>query len=144
MREQVRSLDITPTLLGFVGAPIPPGMQGEDLLQGAARERVAFAEEDHEGNVLSSIRTRGWKLIRANEDNRRGLEAVELYDVARDPREQTNRAETETARTAELSRDVDGLSRLASSQARSSQIAEIGLEECERLKALGYVDDCGS
>ena len=60
------------------------------------------------------------------------------------PREETNRAETETARTAELSRDVDGLSRLASSQARSSQIAEIGLEECERLKALGYVDDCGS
>jgi len=144
VREQVRSLDITPTLLGFVGAPIPPGMQGEDLLQGAARERVAFAEEDHEGNVLSSIRTRGWKLIRANEDNRRGLEAVELYHVTRDPREETNRAETEAARAAELSRDVDGLARLASSQARSSQIAEIGLEECERLKALGYVDDCGS
>jgi arylsulfatase A-like enzyme len=143
VREQVRSLDITPTLLGFVGAPIPRGMQGDDLLRGARRERVAFAEEDHEGNVLAAIRTRGWKLIRANDDNRRGLETVELYHVVEDPREETNRAELERARTADLLRDVEGLSRLASSEARGSQMVEIGREECERLKALGYVDDCG-
>ena len=41
------------------------------------------------------------------------------------------------------SSDLDALSRLARAQARGPQTAEIGREECLRLKALGYVDDCG-
>ena len=118
-------------------------MQGDDLLRGSRGERVVFAEEDHEGNVLEAVRTRGWKLIRANPDNRRGLRPLELYQVARDPAERNDRAEAEPRRAAALSRDMDGLGRLARAEARGAQTAEIGRAECERLKALGYVDDCG-
>jgi arylsulfatase A-like enzyme/uncharacterized membrane protein YbhN (UPF0104 family) len=143
-RQQVRALDVSPTLLGFAGAPVPPAMQGEDLLRGNRSERVVFAEEDHEGNVLEAVRARGWKLIRANEDNRRGLRPLELYAVSQDPAEQNDRAEAEPRRAAALSRDMDGLGRLARAEARGAQTAEIGRAECERLKALGYVDDCGS
>ena len=69
-------------------------MQGTDLATpyGERREkdREAFSEEDHEGNVLWSLRTTTMKLIEANEGNHRGLPTRELFDVANDPGETSN------------------------------------------------------
>jgi arylsulfatase A-like enzyme len=141
-KGQVRLIDIAPTLLGYAGAPIPPSFQGEDLLAGADRERTVYAEEDHEGNVLQAIRTREWKLIRANPGNHRGLAELELYAVATDPRESTNLAESQSARTQELLGELISLELAAQSKAVAGQTAEIGGEECERLRALGYVEEC--
>ncbi|MFQ5698595.1 MAG: sulfatase-like hydrolase/transferase [Myxococcota bacterium] len=142
VEAQVRSIDIAPTLLALVGAPVPRAMQGDDLLASAPHERAAFAEEDHEGNVLASLRSRGWKLIRANPGNPRGLAPLELYHVAEDPGERSDVAAHQHARRTRLERDLAGMARLAASHSREERTVHIGQEECERLKALGYVDSC--
>ena len=65
----------------------PPVPTREELID--HRERVALAEENFEGNILSSVRADGFKYIRANEGNPRGLQPEELYNVAADPGEQS-------------------------------------------------------
>jgi arylsulfatase A-like enzyme len=138
---QVRSIDIAPTVLSFVGAPVPPAMQGESLLDGPTRERVVYAEEDHEGNVLQAIRREGLKLIRANPGNPRGLADLELYDVAADPRETRNVLEREHARAEGLLEEMVELGLAAQAHGATAQTADITPEECERLRALGYVGE---
>ena len=52
----------------------PDTMQGIDLATDPStrseRHRQVYSEEDHEGNVLWSLRTADMKLISANADNR--------------------------------------------------------------------------
>ena len=139
---QVRSIDVAPTLLAYLGAPIPPAMQGDDLLADTLRERPVFAEEDHEGNALAALRVRDWKLIRANPQNPRGLAELELYRLSEDPGERHDRATQDAADLRRLLADLDGLQRLARAQAHAEQLAEIDRRECERLQALGYVGEC--
>jgi arylsulfatase A-like enzyme len=141
---QVRSIDIAPTLLARVGAPIPPAMQGDDLLGAGPRERVVYAEEDHEGNVLEALRTRDWKVMRANPGNPRGLAELELYRLEQDPGETRNLHAEQAARAEKLVADLERAAKLARAEAREEHVTTIDRRECERLKALGYVEDCGS
>ena len=67
------------------GVPVPDTRQGIDLFDGSVNEPI-LAEEDLEGNRLTSIRSGDWKLITANRDNPRGLAPVELYNLGDDPR----------------------------------------------------------
>ena len=139
---QVRSIDIAPTLLSYVGAPVPPSMSGENVLLGPRRERVVYAEENHEGNVLQAIRTGGFKLIHANADNPRGLAELELYDVRADPDELVAVTEKEPERAQLLLGDLIALELSAHAKAAAGEVAEISDTDCERLKALGYVEEC--
>jgi arylsulfatase A-like enzyme len=141
-KGQVRSIDIVPTLLSAVGAPVPPAMQGENLLGAPDQERVVYSEEDHEGNVLQAIRSDGFKLIRANRGNPRGLGELELFDVREDPGESRNVLDRRVKRAEKLLDELLALELRASASAAAEQVAEIGKEECERLRALGYVEDC--
>jgi arylsulfatase A-like enzyme len=139
---QVRLIDIPPTLLALVEAPAPPSMQGEDLLAGTDHERTVYAEEDHEGNVLQALRAGGWKLIRANPGNPRGLSELELYHVSDDIGEKENVAEGEPTRAQTLLGELITLEFEAQAQPATGETAEISSEDCEKLKALGYVEDC--
>jgi arylsulfatase A-like enzyme/uncharacterized membrane protein YbhN (UPF0104 family) len=142
---QVRLVDLAPTLLGAAGAAAPPGVQGENLLASPGeppRERTVFAEEDHEGNVLQALRAGGWKLIRANAGNPRGLAETELYQVAVDPRERSDRANDEAVRARILLSELDESAAQAKSRAHATQQVKIERAECERLRALGYVEEC--
>ncbi len=141
---QVRSIDVAPTLLGRLGAPVPPSMQGDDLFASVARERVVFAEEDHEGNVLEALRTRDWKVVRANPGNPRGLADLELFHLAQDPSEARNLHAEQTARATRLVADLERAAKLAHAEAREEHVTTIDRQECERLRALGYVEECGS
>jgi arylsulfatase A-like enzyme len=145
--EIVRHLDVMPTVLARAGAPQPDSVQGVDLLSLplAARseaERTHFAEEDHEGNVLEAVRTREWKLIEANPGNPRGLAPVELFAIERDPNEQSNVIDAHADVADELRRHGEAQRQLAASRAVEGGAADIGREECERLRVLGYVEKC--
>jgi len=139
-----RSIDVAPTLLGAAGIPVPASMQGVDLRTPFAarleKDRQVFSEEDHEGNVLWSLRTEDEKLIVANEHNPRGLPPRAYYDVANDPGETDPYSDPDAeARLEQMAK----LQRLAAEgKAVQGSAAEMTREDCERLKVLGYVESC--
>ena len=139
-----RLIDVAPTLLARAGTRAPASMQGLDLAGDLATrnetQRMVFAEENHEGNVLRAVRTERWKWIEANPDNPRGLPERELFDVAADPNEKENVAEREPGTLAELRRHADG-HQLAAERGRvgEAKAAAISDEERASLCALGYL-----
>ncbi len=124
LTDWVRHVDLAPTILHNARVPAPEGMQGGNIF--SAGRRPVFAEEDHEGNRLVSIRVPGesgqsdYKLIVANEGNPRGLPPTELFDVARDPGERRNvaarerelMARTRTALEQSLRSSAEGATKL--------------------------------
>ena len=139
-----RLIDVGPTILGTAGIEIPETMQGIDLRTPFSarleKDQQVFSEEDHEGNVLWSLRTEDEKLIIANEHNPRGLPEREYFDVSSDPLEMDGYsdpdAETRLEELAELQRLA------AEGKAVQGEDVEMDLPTCQRLKAIGYVEDC--
>lgn len=142
--DWVRHVDIAPTILQFASAEVPAGMQGGRLFEQG--RRPVFAEEDHEGNRLTSIRIPGengsdLKLIMANENNPRGLPATELFDVTRDPRERTNLASRRPDDVAATFVALRSAARMAATGAARAQSHELDETAIEHLRTLGYVGD---
>jgi arylsulfatase A-like enzyme/uncharacterized membrane protein YbhN (UPF0104 family) len=139
-----RLIDVGPTLLAVAGVEVPESMQGIDLRRPFStrleKDRQLYAEEDHEGNVLWALRTEDEKLIVANPGNPRGLPEREYFDISSDPLEQDPYEDPEAeARLEELA-----ALQLAAAQgeAVASDDVEMDFEQCERLRMLGYVEDC--
>ena len=147
--QVARLIDVSPTLLARAGARVPSAMQGIDLATlPAARapaDRIVFAEENHEGNVLRAVRTKAWKWIEANAGNPRGLAERELFRVETDAGETQNLAASEPGVAAEMTRQAQALEVAAKAgKVGEAKAARISAEECEQLKQLGYVQDCAA
>lgn len=156
----VELADVAPTVLDLVGVAPDPRMEGRSLLPlvAAPQERPTgprafFAEAITRAEV--GVRVGRWKLVQRTRDvsnEGRGLielgdvdpsaSAIEtaLYDLAEDPEERIDVA-------AEHPFVEDALSQLLAwhehlvTTAPSTPTAEIGDEEREHLKALGYIDE---
>jgi hypothetical protein len=80
-----RLIDVGPTILGAADIDVPEGMQGIDLRAPYStrleKDRQVFSEEDHEGNVLWSLRTEDENLLVANAGNPRKLPEREYFDI---------------------------------------------------------------
>jgi arylsulfatase A-like enzyme/uncharacterized membrane protein YbhN (UPF0104 family) len=139
-----RLIDVGPTILGLADIEVPEGMQGIDLRAPYStrleKDRQVFSEEDHEGNVLWSLRTEDEKLIVANPGNPRKLPEREYFDISNDPRELDAYEDPEAeARLEEMGK----LQRMAAEgRAVEGSDAEMSYDDCERLRVIGYVDDC--
>jgi arylsulfatase A-like enzyme len=142
-----RLIDVAPTLIARTGAAVPESMKGLDLAVGldarAEKDRVAFAEEDHEGNVLRSVRTTSWKFIEANAGNPRGLPETSLYEVSQDPGETSNLAESAVVEDvlADLRTHADAQEADAKGHA-SEEAGTVNMTaaEEEALRKLGYIE----
>jgi arylsulfatase A-like enzyme len=143
----VTLVDVVPTVLAALGeqAPIEPdGFDLAPLWRGGVgshdsdgespfRERHLFAEADSRqgvSNVTRSIR-RGRYKLHVN----RLTGGTELYDLERDPGEQTDIAEREPAVVAALHEAL--LSRTGS--APQGETVELSSEDIEQLRSLGYL-----
>jgi arylsulfatase A-like enzyme len=161
VREQVRSVDVAPTLLELAGLPAMRDADGASLAGhwkgGGESARVSYVESDvrmFEANLrrpvpgtagkLRALRDGRFKLILTP---RPGGPAFELYDVARDPREEHD-----------LSGDPAHASRLEAMRRQLSQLvpeterafledaladspgAPPSGRDLELLRRLGYVE----
>jgi tetratricopeptide (TPR) repeat protein len=135
--DLVQHIDIVPTLLDLVKAPIPGDLRGRSLKPLlAARGRLAnqgvYAEASYGRYHF------GWSELTALTDGHyRYIEAPrdELYDLDRDPQELTNiigeRLPVRQAMRGALDRLVVG--------ATFQEPARVSAEARKRLQALGYV-----
>jgi choline-sulfatase len=88
--EQVRIVDVMPTVLDLLGAPVPASVQGKSLLPLARGERLELVA------LCESWRPRlryGWSALLAVRDGRHKLVQAprpELYDLRADPAESRN------------------------------------------------------
>jgi len=145
INDWVRHVDIAPTILRFAHGRTAEGMQGGDLFD--AGRRPVFAEEDHEGNRLMSVRVPGqqgqsdYKLIVANEGNPRGLSPTELYDVVRDRHERHDLARGEAERVATARRVLEQSARTSARGAVDAQTHALDDNAAARLRSLGYAGD---
>ncbi|HEV8348522.1 MAG TPA: sulfatase-like hydrolase/transferase [Vicinamibacterales bacterium] len=137
VRVAVQHVDLVPTLLERVHAPLPAGLRGRSLCplldsSGRIPEQAIYSE------ALYGRYHFGWSELTALTDARyRYIKAPreELYDLVGDPHERTNiaadRAQTRQALRSALDRLVAG------SDVRAP--AAVAADARERLQALGYV-----
>lgn len=137
--EQVRGIDIVPTILAALGVASPAGLDGDSLvplLSGSTRSDVpvAYAETHyprlHYGwSDLRSIRGDGWKAIDAPKP--------ELYNLREDPREQTNLYASQQALADRMIGEAARMGREFAGTATA--VKQPDRETLDRLRSLGYV-----
>jgi arylsulfatase A-like enzyme/Tfp pilus assembly protein PilF len=117
--EQVSLVDVAPTILQLMDMPLPTELQGRGMLGLIMGKQLnwpglAYCETSYPAQFgwspLTAIRRADAKYIRAPKP--------ELYDLKEDPKEQTNRVDRNTARSASL---------------------HLSPEDLENLRSLGYV-----
>jgi arylsulfatase A-like enzyme len=138
--DLARSLDIAPTILDVLGLKAPEGMMGRSLWSETEPPHFVFSEEDHEGNVVRSVRTHTDKLILANPDNPRGLPGTALYDLSCDPGEQNDLSAQYPGTASRMKKWVSQAEALTQGQAVEAEVVEIDPEVEERLRNLGYIE----
>lgn len=133
----VGTVDVTPTILDLVGAPVPAGLDGVSLLDAqASADRALYIESYYPREKLGcsplyGLRRRGEKFILAPKP--------EYYDLRRDARELDNRYASGADAVSRLSQELqERLTRwnqegtaLAGARATSAQ-------EQQALESLGY------
>ncbi len=143
----VRGLDLGTTLLGFAGLEAVPEMTGINLFAANAPSSRTRVVETYGGAVLNipgakeimtnmgpqlqGVLVGDWKLVL---DGKQG----ELYNLARDPKEIENLAETHPERMEKLAQIIRDWTQ--SVEAGVAADAELTDEDVEALDALGYVD----
>jgi arylsulfatase A-like enzyme len=149
VKDQVRIIDLAPTLADLAGAPHGLGWQGFSLRRSYAlrqpRDRLSLSEADFEGFELRAVRDREWKLIE-NLSGPPGLPRPdsELFFLSGDPGEQKDLSNDSTASSFRevKTHELTALQAAGCGQAvvRDARDAELSAADCEMLRSLGYVD----
>jgi arylsulfatase A-like enzyme/Tfp pilus assembly protein PilF len=141
--NQVRSIDILPTIIQLLGHSVPAWSQGTSLVGLAAgrrsRQLLPAYAESHYPRIHF-----GWSpLFSISDGTHKFIEAPnpELYDLKKDPRELTNLYANQTARANQMREELHSLQRkyFAGTEVGDSGQQEVDPETMERLKSLGYV-----
>ena len=137
--DQVRIVDVMPTVLEALGLQGPSAMQGQSLLplmRGEALPLLAYSEtyypRYHYGwSELTAIRDGQFKYIAAP----RG----ELYDLSADPHEMRDLSAEQPRRAEALARAVREFSQRISAEHATPAPRSVDPETARQLQALGYV-----
>lgn len=142
--DQVRSVDIMPTLCELAGAPAPAACQGRSLApllrDGAvgAPEREAFSEVYWGGSWARSLRASGELLIEARMGAR---EAVQRFDLRQDPWERRDLAAADPAAAQTLLARLHAMREELARRSLRPGRATLDAATRENLEDLGYVGD---
>jgi len=146
IREQVRTIDLYPTLLDLAGVPLDHEVQGRDLLPLLARKEgwdptEALSEATSGKFERKSLRSQRSKFIlsaRTAEWPGGDSRQIELFDLSRDPGELENRASRHPDVVDAL---LAHLLRLAAGTSGHEEEVppDLDPELTARLRALGYL-----
>jgi arylsulfatase A-like enzyme/predicted Zn-dependent protease len=133
--------DVMPTILDFVGLPLPAEVQGMSLVRYFAgnkkpEERLAYSETFYPRYHY------GWSELRSFQNNRYKLiiaPVPELYDLQKDPEEQKNLVYLEKATYEKLSKQAEEFEKKYGEKAISPDFSTVDEETREKLAALGYL-----
>ncbi|HEV2984094.1 MAG TPA: sulfatase-like hydrolase/transferase [Vicinamibacterales bacterium] len=137
--DQVRIIDVMPTLLEVLGVDVPKAVQGRSLLPLARGERldlVALSETWYPRHHY------GWSELTAIRDGRYHFIAAprrELYDTQTDPGETHNLAQANASRTDAQERALLDLVARTSATHAAPAPRPVDPDVEQRLQALGYV-----
>ena len=139
VKAQVSGVDLMPTVLDLVG------LDPQEDIDGRSLARLLLDPAADPGHVAYSETyfTRyhfGWQHLRSLRDGRHKFidaPTPELYDVQKDPREQTNIYKAFSKRADELRRRLEELAGSGVQSAPSKQ--NLDPDTLQRLAALGYV-----
>ena len=139
VQEQVRIVDVMPTILELAGADVPSAVQGASLVplgRGEPLNLLAFSETWYPRYHY------GWSELTAVKDGRYKFIAAprrELYDTQTDPGE-TNDVSASNPRVADaLERALRDIASRTAAAATPVKPRPVDPEVAERLRALGYV-----
>jgi tetratricopeptide (TPR) repeat protein len=132
VKQQVRTIDLLPTVLELVAKQAPAQVQGSSLvamIKGQERALPSYGETmfprlNMGWSELRSVRTNQWKYIRAPE--------AELYDLSQDPGETKNVAAAHPDRV----RDFDAQ---LGSGTEKVEPAAVDPQTLRQLRSLGYL-----
>jgi arylsulfatase A-like enzyme/Tfp pilus assembly protein PilF len=140
--NQVRSIDIMPTILNLVNTEIPTSVQGESLLPfilGKEKNREFFAYSEtywpryHYGwSELKSLRTNQYKFIYAPKPK--------LYDVYTDPQETINLFYKKNSISAKMEKELMSLIKeYSAEEIEKKGPRKMDSDSLIKLQALGYL-----
>ncbi|MGH0029114.1 MAG: sulfatase-like hydrolase/transferase [Myxococcota bacterium] len=138
---RVSMLDVLPTLLELLAVPVPEGVRGRSLLplmRGEWLPEVPIVSEGYPfGHDLQSVVLGDWKLVRSLPTGE-----LELYDLASDPGEQNDLADTRPEQRERLVAVLNGQlsARPAASPEEAQRFDGLPEETKQRLRELGYID----
>lgn len=140
INEQVRSIDLTPTLLDLTGIPKSGAVDGQslsDVLRGTSRTDAPASYSEswypqlHFGwSRLRALRVGEWKYIDAPRP--------ELYDLRTDRAERRNVMATRGSVAARMAAELAGIEK-SFGAAATTEAPQPDAETIARLRSLGYV-----
>jgi len=147
LKTLFRAVDLFPTVLELAAVPAPPSSASQPRpgRSRAAALRGAAGTGDEETAFAESLTPRihyGWSDLQAIVDGRWKYVLAprpELYDLARDPREQSNLVDTEPARARALRAALERHLADQSASGRARPPTSVPADVVEKLGALGYV-----
>jgi len=123
--------------LSYLGLPVPPAVEGRDLLRPVEDEAPIFSHLDLDGVAAVSVTAGVWRLIEGRSaPYRLGLE---LYDRREDPDELENLAVRRPVRAGTLRTHLVARELLAEGALQPGE-AVLDEETREQLRALGYLN----
>ena len=156
IRQQVRHVDLLPTIVEFLGVKGPSPLDGVSLvplLSGSDRGQIGVRPGSDPVAAKSAVDTAasyaesrfgalhfGWSPIHSVRDGTwKYIDAPipELYQLTSDPRERENRHDIRSGTSTGLARALDEL--VTHSQSAAQPRASVDADVAERLRSLGYV-----
>jgi arylsulfatase A-like enzyme/cytochrome c-type biogenesis protein CcmH/NrfG len=142
IKQQVRTIDVLPTVLAAMGGQPPPASQGVSFLPAFSGKQVppvaSYAETLYpKMNMgwaeLRGIRTDRWKYIRAPKP--------ELYDVAQDPAETNNVIDRFPNEYHALEKELRAITNISEDRPEKVGTSTVDQRTMAQLKTLGYLSD---
>jgi choline-sulfatase len=138
--EQVRTIDLLPTVLSLLDGEIPASSQGVDLLPATQGKSIGtvmsygetlYPKTNMGWAELRSMRTSRWKYIRAPKS--------ELYDLQNDPQELKNLIQEYTKEASQLEGDLSALTATGEGKPPEQiSLKAMNSDTEKQLRSLGY------